>query len=285
MKLPGGKYKSIFLGPLSGSPYGFIMKSFILVLYIYNLMACEDIIDVELRDSEPQLVIEGTLSNQDDPPSVRISKSTNYFDPGVYPQVSGAIVEISDDLGFSEVLTEMAPGVYVAQGLAVREGSIYSLKVDVEDRVYTAESRMEYVVPTDSLELEYIPGRGFFEDGYYLHVFFTDPPNRENHYRIIAYRNGVMEQTIHLVEDTFLDGLSIEYFLFAPAFQSGDTIMVDLVSIDPNVYKYFETLNTVVTSAGGGNPANPANPVSNISNDALGYFGALAINREIIVIE
>jgi len=265
--------------------YTSFLKLFFMGQISVALISCEDIIDVELRDSEPRLVIEGTVTNQAIPPTVRISKSTNYFDPGIYPGVSGATVEISDDLGFSEILTEVEPGLYMAEGLAVREGSMYFLEVETDGQMYTAASYMEYIVPADSLELEYIPGRGFFEDGYYVHVFFTDPPERENQYRIIAYKNGLMEQTIHLVEDTFLDGRSIEYFLFTPAYQQGDTIMVDLVSLDPYVYTYFETLNSVVSSSGGGNPANPANPISNISNEALGYFGALAVNRQILVIE
>ena len=265
-----------------GLRYGIIL----IIMTGTFLVSCEDIIDVELRDSEPRIVIEGTLTNQDVQPTVRISKSTNFFDPGIYPPVSGALVEISDDLGFSEILQELEPGLYVSDNLAAREGSMYYLNVETEGLEYTAESQMEYVVPTDSLKLEYIPGRGdFFDAGYYVHVFFTDPPDRKNHYRIIAYKNGLMEQTIHLIEDTFLDGRSVDYFLFTPAYQSGDTVTIDLVSLDPYVYKYYETLNSVIGSAGGGNPANPANPVSNISNGALGYFGALAVNREILVLE
>ncbi len=257
-----------------------------IILFVFTLLiaSCEDIIQIDLRSVEPKIVIEGTISNQDVLPMVKITKSTDYYDPGIYEQVSGASVIMRDDLGFSETLREAEPGVYVADSIAAREGSDYFLEVRVEGEVYSARSRMEYIVPIDSLKVEYIPGRGFFNEGFYIHCFFHDPAEDENFYRVIAYKNGQMEQALNLTDDIFINGRTVDFFLFFPVYQVGDTATIDLLSLDPAVYDYYLTLQNVVSMHGGGNPANPSNPNSNISNGALGYFGALATHREYLVI-
>jgi hypothetical protein len=94
-----------------------------------------------------------------------------------------------------------------------------------------------------------------------------------------------MDEAIYLTEDRFVDGNTIDYYLFFTTLQMGDTAYVELVSFEFDVYDYYSTLSDVVTFQGGANPANPANPNSNLSNGALGYFGALAIDRDTLILQ
>lgn len=263
------------------------MKRIYLISLILTgfLVACEDVIYVELNDTPPQLVIEGTISNLNGPYQVRLSKSTDFYNPNIYPPVTDAIVELSDDVGNSEILKGDSSGIYKSEIIRGEIGRHYTLKVNSEGEDYSAVSYMKQVVNIDSLKVEYVPGAGFIDPGYYIHCFFKDPPDTTNFYRIRAYVNGVMDEAIYLSEDRFVDGNTIDYYLFFTTLQMGDTAYVELVSFEFDVYDYYSTLSDVVTFQGGGNPANPANPNSNLSNGALGYFGALAIDRDTLILQ
>ena len=72
---------------------------FAIFLLIFSY-GCSKIIDVELPDSEPLLVVEGSIRNGEIP-LVLLSKSAGYFDPIGIPQegfyLGGATVTVSVD--------------------------------------------------------------------------------------------------------------------------------------------------------------------------------------------
>ena len=258
----------------------------IITIFLLGLFtSCEDIIKLDLRSSDPQIVIEGVVTTQPGPYFVKISKSTDFYEPGIYPPVTGALVEITDNAGNNEILTEVSEGSYIAQSITGQSGRVYTLNVTIDTEEYSAESVMVNVVEIDSLRLEFFSGTDFRDGGYYLHCFFTDPPETGNNYRIITYVNGEMDKTIFLVDDKFINGNSVDYYIYNVAYQPGDTALVQLISVDLNVYNYYMTLLSVINQPGGGSPANPANPNSNLTNGALGYFGALAIDRDTLIIK
>ena len=255
-------------------------KPVIFVFVISLLVSCEDIIDIPLNDSEPRIVIEGVVTNMEGPYTVRISKSVDYYDPGVYPAVNDAHVELSDDTGSLEVLEGNDDGLYTSSKMIGQSGRTYSLKIELEAKVYMAESHLNIPVKIDSLKKEYLPAFGDLESGYYVHCHFTDPPEEGNNYRLIAWKNGEMDENLYIMDDKFINGQTVDYFFYSTSYQIGDSVNIALISIDRPVYEYYTTLFNIVAQQGGGNPANPANPVSNLSNDALGYFGALAIDQQ-----
>ncbi|HKZ66576.1 MAG TPA: hypothetical protein VJ111_09490, partial [Chitinophagaceae bacterium] len=64
--------------------------------------------------------------------------------------------------------------------------------------------------------------------------------------------------------------------------KSGDTVKLDMLCIDPAVYKYWYSVNQSAT--GNSQSASPANPVSNISGGALGYFSAHTIQTKTLLV-
>lgn len=258
---------------------------FILWISCILLFSCEDVIYVDLKDVPPQLVIEGTISNLEGPYKVRLSKSTDYYNPSVFLPVTDAIVEISDDEGNNEILIANSEGFYYTENMMGEVGRNYTLKVTSEGKEYTAESYMEKVVNIDSLKVEYLAGAGFIEPGYYMHCYFQDPPDTTNYYRVRAYINGILDESLYLLDDRFTDGKIIDSYLFLTPFQLGDTAYIELLSIDFPVYDYFITLSDILTFQGGGSPSNPANPNTNLNNGGLGYFGALAVDRDTLILQ
>jgi len=67
--------------------------------------------------------------------------------------------------------------------------------------------------------------------------------------------------------------------------QLGDTITLELLSIDKASYDYFSTLKDILTSDRSPTSLSPANPNTNLSNGSLGYFSAFAMDTKKIVIQ
>jgi hypothetical protein len=263
------------------------------MLSLFAIYSCEKVIDIDLKNSEPQIVIDGTVTGQPGPYMVKISKTDDYYKPGTFPAVSGAEITISDDAGNSEILSEVTEGIYQTSTIQGVPGRTYSLKVIAEGKEYTAVSTMREAVEIDSLNYEYQPGGSFGPDeteGYKLHIHFTDPAGIENYCRFKVYKNGQLAKGYYLYDDKYTNGNSYDYndFEDETILQLNDTAIVELLTLDKSTYDYYSTLSNVLTEGDTGPPmmmTTPANPNSNLSNGALGYFGAFAVRSDSIVIQ
>ena len=64
----------------------------------------------------------------------------------------------------------------------------------------------------------------------------------------------------------------------------GDTLTVDLHSIDEATYWYFHTLRDILSSDRSPTSLSPANPNTNLTNGSLGYFSAYAADSRMIIL-
>jgi hypothetical protein len=114
-----------------------------------------------------------------------------------------------------------------------------------------------------------------------VHCFFRDPFEK-NFYRIKGYLNdSIGAENYRLYDDQYTNGSKTD--LQVRRASVGDTIRVELISLDKGTYEYFRTLSDLLHT----NPifgSTPANPTSNLSNGALGYFGAYAISSKMIIV-
>ena len=107
------KFRTIFLN-CSVIP---ILKFSSLFLVFISFVSCEKVIQLDLKNSTPHVVIQGNIYDQPGPYVVQISSSVNFDASSTYPPVTGAKVVISDNLGQSEILTESLPGNYITSRL------------------------------------------------------------------------------------------------------------------------------------------------------------------------
>lgn len=265
------------------------MKNLIfLLISIIGFTSCEKVIEIDLESSDPQIVIEGIVSNVSSNHIVRISKTTDYFNPGEIPMISGALVIVSDDLGQLDTFTEVSEGIYQSNYLLGIENRNYNLKVMIDDETFSATSYMPEITLIDSLEyteidmVEFIPVNDI--GNFVVSCYFQDKIDLKNYYRIKIFNNGKESNSngFHLINDLFFDGEEIEYGRLSADLDIGDTAEVELWSVDQFVYDYYETLDAILGS-NRMNSSAPANPNSNIDG-ALGYFAAINIDREYIVI-
>ncbi len=249
------------------------MKKIFVFISALALFGCEKVIDVDLNSADPKKVIEANLMAGNDSLLVRITETGDYFNFEETPNVENAIVYLITQSGQKMLAQMTAPGVYWIDSINSVTGENYTIEVTADGKFTTATSYLPPVVPLDSLYFEYFEPSGFFEGGYIPFVAFQDPPNEENYYRLIFYINGEEEKDLNVFNDKFINGTYVEQPLFGSDLEVGDSIHVELRSIDAEVYKFYNTLNAI--SGGGGPPGvAPGNPTTNLKGDIqLGFFG------------
>ncbi|MFT2008386.1 DUF4249 domain-containing protein [Pontibacter sp. 13R65] len=248
------------------------------------LSACERVIDVDLNAASARYVIEGNITNGDNPGQVKISRTKNFDENNVFEGVSNAVVTVSDNAGNTETLTQQSPGVYAISSLAGVPGRSYHLVVTIGDETFSAVSTMPEPVPFDSLYVEELTTFG--EPMWIPYAQYNDPAGVPNFYRYELYINNQKVKSVYISSDQYTDGRLVRRSL--PRFgddegdiKVGDHILVEMQSIDSAVYNYFYSLEQTI----GQNAAAPGNPVSNITGGALGYFSAHTVQRKSTVVE
>ncbi|WP_069660128.1 DUF4249 domain-containing protein [Arcticibacter eurypsychrophilus] len=253
-----------------------------------SLSSCEKVIDVKLDSSANQVVIEGNITDQQGPQTIKISQSVPYTDSNVYPAVTGAVVTVTDDAGGSWLFSEAQPGNYSLASFRGVPGRTYTLHVNANNVTYTAMSTMPKSVALDSLSVDVISFGG--NENKQVQVHFKDPGNQINQYLYFMKINGVQAKSIFVENDRFTNGNDISSVLFYFSenddedLKSGDQVEVEMQSIDKSIFTYWFTLSQQ-TQNGPGGGVTPGNPPSNINNNALGYFSAHTTERKTLTIE
>jgi hypothetical protein len=260
----------------------------LLLLITFVFPGCQKVINVDLNEAAPRIVIEGVINDRRGPYTVMISKSGSFFNQPVLPPVTGAVAIITDNSGITDTLKEVNAGIYISSKIRGIPGKTYTLKVMSENEEYEGSSTMFSHVSIDSLTLvKSDPQRFNFgannqkEIPLEIHCFFRDPFEK-NFYRIKVFRNdSINTQNYRLFDDQYTNGQITE--LRVAHATAGDRFRVELYSLDSKTYGYYRTLEDLLYT----NPvfgSTPANPDNNLSNGALGYFGAFAVSSKTIVI-
>ncbi len=257
------------------------------IVTLLSLSSCTKVIDIELNEADRQFVIEGAVYEGVDSVMVLVTKTTSFFDSSGPEGVTNASVLLTMPDNSEVSLMHVGNGLYKTNGLNITTESTYKLRVDVDDKTYTASSYMEPSVPIDSLQYEFQEGLFGGDDGYSVFLNYQDQPGK-NFYRFVYGRNGEMlnePQDIQVVDDNLNDGNYIRIPIFTRTFDPSDTVYVELQSIEPALYEFYQTYSASA-SEDSGSPfsAAPANPETNIVGGALGVFGAYTKSSGVIIV-
>jgi hypothetical protein len=258
-----------------------VIKIVFTFLIIIILAGCQKVINVDLNEAAPLIVIEGVITDGNGPYKITLSKSGSYFNQPELPPVSDAQVTITDNTGIVDSLREVSSGIYLTSKTRGVPGRTYTLKVIAEGSEYSGTSTMMSHVKIDSLKLVKDAG-GHFGFGNQqdrvnteLHCFFKDP-SEKNFYRIRVFENDTARaENFRLYDDQYTNGKVTD--LRVARANPGHTYRIELFSLDKSTFGYYRTLADLIHS----NPifgSTPANPNTNLSNGALGYFGASAVS-------
>ncbi|NQZ44512.1 MAG: DUF4249 family protein [Flavobacteriaceae bacterium] len=202
------------------------------------LLGCEDVIEVNVPEEEPRLIVNALI--RIDPDSqivdyeVKVSLTDSFF--GEIPvtnlqqiAIGGLILVDYDDPG---------SGVYRQRGTlsSLEPGQEMILQIDWEDRLYFARTPYVETVPMDRIELG--TETLFDEDDTEIIITFTDPGDRNDFY---VFDLGFGNFTT--VEDQFIQGqqFSFSYF-YDQQFEPGQELTVSILGADLNFYNYMNQL-------------------------------------------
>lgn len=258
-------------------------KIFGWILIFAALVGCQEVVELDLENGEPRYVIQAELTFGDSLARVQVSKSVGISETNDFPQVTGALIEITDELGTVTTLVEDSAGYYSAP-FDVQEGTSYIINVQHDGQIFTSQSTTPAIVALDSVGI--IENSGFGLGGFLLVPYYQDPAGSDDYYAFIYYKiteeEGV-EPLSNLVlrDDELTNGLVSEQPIFEgfPVF-SGDTILLSMfmITADENLYRFSKSQNTSPDSGA------PADPVSNWNENALGYFAIRGYDEQYLII-
>ncbi len=253
------------------------MKKIDLILFsiiAIAFSACEKVIDIDLKDAKPIIVIEANVTDNFIAQKVKITQTKPFTEDNTITPILSASITLTDlTLNKSYTFgTADSEGNYSSETFKGIPGNTYELKVQTGNQSYTAKSTMPQKVQLDSLSVTEVSFFG--ETQKYVKVNYNDPSAYENQYRYILTVNNEQVKGYFVDSDRFNDGKYISNTLFTnePELKSGDEIKVEFQCIDMNIYRYFFAISQI--SGNGGPPTAPSNPDSNFNNGALGYFNA-----------
>jgi hypothetical protein len=274
-----------------------IKNTISLLLSLLILSSCEEDIVPELEPAEPQIVIDAWINNTPTSQYIRITETLPYFDSLTDAGVKNAIVYIEDNTDNTRYdFNEISPGVYewVPTTALPQLGTIqnsYDLNVEIEGETYTATSILNRVPEIDSIVFSY-KSESLYPDGYYAQFYATDLIGAGDTYWIKAYKNGQFlnkANELNLAFDAgFSEGSNIDGTTFIgfirelinpydsdeagddlPPYMPGDSVIVEIHSINYEAFTYLNELR-IQTDRPGGFAELFSVPLSNVSSNIIG---------------
>lgn len=256
---------------------------FLSATFISGLSSCEKVINVDIKNQEPKIVVEGNITDEPGLLThlILVSRSTTFSSEGKFNAVTDAIVIIKDlQAGVTDTLEMQEPGQYYTHKILGISGHTYTLEVLHNGSKYTAASTLPDIVPLDSA---YVKDFGAFGITFKQCIpVFQDPPGKPNYYRFYVAVNDSTLPYQEAWDDLLTDGklnsrpININS---EELFKGNDTVKLTMMCTDKASFDFYNTLYNA-----SGNGQTPANPTNNISNGALGYFGAVTVRRQTVII-
>ncbi|HSP82268.1 MAG TPA: DUF4249 family protein, partial [Gillisia sp.] len=102
------------------------------LLIITGLAGCEEVVQVDLEESEPRLVVDAALLLDKDNPSsiqtIRLTTTSPFFNDRVAP-AQGAVVLVRESSGREYVFEEIESGYYRNNNLYLKFNTTYYLEI------------------------------------------------------------------------------------------------------------------------------------------------------------
>jgi len=261
-----------------------IKISTILFFTIFFLSSCTDIIELDLKNTEPRIVIEATLNITDSTFTARLSKSNDFYEEGDYKKIKGASISLKNSTGPTYTIPEIEDGKYQLRNIISNTNDVFSLTViDDEGKEYSAETispcniELVRIVPAPFNPPGGGPGNSTNADFFQIMSFWKDSTNVDNYYRIKSYINDTLQaEAFDLADDRYFNGdtiVSVSIF----GLSSGDKLKMELLSTDKKYFDYFLDVAILYNRGPGG--TTPYNPKGNFNNGALGYFGIYSVSK------
>ena len=143
-----------------------IKSILIFATILIALGACQKVIDVDLNDSNSNIVLEANYTAEDSTVRVRITSTSSFFNSNNSPEINDAIVSIIDQAGNSTLVNFIGNGNYELTAYAPIYNTTYTMNVIQNGETYSAICNMHSVVNLENITYEFFPGFFGGESGY-----------------------------------------------------------------------------------------------------------------------
>ncbi|MEO6317064.1 MAG: DUF4249 domain-containing protein [Chitinophagaceae bacterium] len=301
------------------------MKKIIILVPVISILlfSCIKRVDVVTRDAQSILVVEGNITTDTIPYTVKLTYSGQVMHAdNILDQYleKDATVTISDDLGNSTAMAYTKQGIYTSTNPAYigKVGRSYAVTVLLKDgrKYVSTPEKMKAPVAIDSVTVRY---NGLFDmtQPSRMEVFVntTDPAAEENYYRWtfsswvgretwgvscgigcvmmrFCYQYSV-DQEVRILSDAAINGNRITNqqvgycYIFT---YSNPYVEIGQISLTREAYQFWEAYQAQQTRAGGILDPLPAAIKGNVHNAAdvndfaLGYFSAAAVTHKKVIL-
>jgi hypothetical protein len=279
----------------------------ILVISIFSITSCSEVIELELDDPTPVLVVDGNISNLDTIQYVQLSNLENYFTTNGI----NFLVHKKSVVKLIENGTNVATYIFNDSTLRFETryegiiGNEYQIDILLEDgtRYISANELMEEVVPIDTIWSEFDEDQGdnSQRDPVTVLINTKEPVGLGDNYQWKTYVNGEYNNSsgdLFFTEDRFVDGQDIldfdvygmdmdEYDTFKENSPNGTVyVTIEQSRISYRFYEYLFLVSQQLNDAAGPFASPPAQIRGNVYKQgenevlALGYFHTSAISSK-----
>lgn len=288
------------------------MKKWTFNLVVFSALvffsACEDVVQVKLDEGSKLYVIDAFITDQNQPQTVLITESDNYFSNQEAPVVSGAQVLLTDlTTNAQYTFTYTNNGKYVydsgTQPAIGAINHIFELKVTIDGTIYTSMATQKRTAVIDSISAIYNDGNSGFGSGepfYNCLLWARDKVDKTaDYYWIKTFRNDTLfgdpsdlntsiDGTNGEVFDPNADTLDFTppgIFLGFNSYQKNDVCKVEIHSISRECYNFLNQAVTQIQN-GGLFATTPENVRTNIVTPAgaptraIGWFNMASVVSE-----
>ncbi|WP_010227727.1 DUF4249 domain-containing protein [Gillisia marina] len=253
-----------------------LLNLFLSTILIF-LFSCEEVVEVDLQESEPRLVVEASIiweketsgNNQ-----IIILSTTASFFNSENPPAEGALVIVSSSIEEVYEFSEVAPGVYENNNFKPEIDETYTLSINYNNEIYTASEKMISVVDLENVE-QSLNG-GFGGDDIELKAYYSDPSEVENFY---LFKFFFDDSSLQIYNDEFTNGNRTFAYFSDEDLKTGDQVNFQIQGISERFYEYLYILSSQAGENNGGpfqtQPTTVRGNIintTNAENFAFGYF-------------
>ena len=289
-----------------------IYFTFVAIAVSIMMSSCTDVIQLDLDDPQPVLVVDGYLSNHDTIQSIRLSSIENYFSTSepnyeVFKDSKVSLIESGSDVATYTYNENNSRFETQFKGI---EGEEYQISITLSNGISYLSSAelMEPTVPIDSLwaEVNSNPGGPGPNGGEIIVKLNTkEPEGPGDNYQWKTYINDEYQsdrRDLFFQDDRLVDGqdvialdvygMSEDDFLEHKNNSPNGKVFVSIEQshISYRYYKYLQLVYQQLNQVGGPFAAPPAEIRGNVYQTgesevlALGYFYTAAISKETVEI-
>lgn len=254
---------------------------FIAILLSFLFISCEEVVDVDLNNASPKLVIEASINwykgTSGRVQKVKLTTTADYFSNTI-PVVSGAIVFITNSSNMRfDFIEAPKTGEYICTNFVPVINETYVLTVIQGGATYTATEKLKSVAPIS--EIVQNNEGGFTGKNIEIKTYYTDPANESNYYLYQYSYPKEKKINYYADEDKFFQGNKFFSISQNNDLKQADEITISHFGISKSYYNYIKILVSIAGGNGGGPfqspPATVRGNIVNNTNAAkypLGYF-------------